>query len=129
MNKSDMLKAAQKAEEYGVDPDTIMVTYTLDEFAESHGDEVDTFDEDALAINNLKVSINELQAAIEEVEGELRESNAALENARSWMAKHELGQDVRALERRLSVMNAEKEKLLAMLDGLEQNFTSQYGSR
>ena len=50
MNKSDMLKAAQKAEEYGVDPDTIMVTYTLDEFAESHGDEVDTFDTSGLRV-------------------------------------------------------------------------------
>ena len=129
MNKSDMLKAAQKAEEYGVDPDTVMVTYTLDEFAESHGDEVDTFDEDRLAIDKLKMAIDDLQVAIEEAEFDLRETIEAKSTATSWLAKHELGQDERALERKLNVMKDELSKLVSKLDTYEQDFQSTYGGR
>lgn len=126
MNKTDMWKAAKEAEERGVDPDTIMVTYTLEEYAQSHGDEVDTFDEDSLELRNLNYAIEEIEHMIEVVKTDVEVTQRLLDSSRNWAQKHELGQEIRDLERRIISLRGEQSKLITKRDALLKDFNQKY---
>ncbi|MBE6147901.1 MAG: hypothetical protein E7167_00100 [Firmicutes bacterium] len=126
MNKSDMLKAAQEVEKYGVDPDTIMVTYTLDEFAESHGEEVDTFDEDALAIKQIGEALQDLSFMIEALILDIDATKRLHEGARNWAERYELGQEVRQMELELMKYRDKEIALTAKRAQLEEEFKNKY---
>ena len=126
MNKTDMWKAAQEAEKLGVDPDTVMVTYTLDEFAKSHGDEVDTFDEDKEEIRTLEAELFEISEVIEDVQAEITKMSNRVSSSRNWAEKYELGQEIRDTERELSDLQREARAITARLNALRHDFDQKY---
>lgn len=126
MNKTDMWKAAQEAEKLGVDPDTVMVTYTLDEFAKSHGDEVDTFDEDKEEIRTLEAELFEISEVIEDVQAEITKMSNRVSSSRNWAEKYELGQEIRDTERELSDLQREARAITARLNALRHDFDKKY---
>lgn len=126
MNKKDMLKAAQAAEEIGVDPDTVMVTFTLDEFAESHGDEVDTFDEDSEEIKSVKAELLDLSQTIEVCVADIEITEKLIDRTRNWAEKHELKEELRALHHRLADYRTQEKELITKLHELEKSFHNKY---
>ena len=126
MNRTDMFKDAQRAEEYGVDPDTIMVTYTLDEYAQSHGDEVDTFDEDKLEIRSLIIHLQELDIEIQELMQEIEETQRIHEGTRNWAERYEANQEIRELSIKLLKLQGAQQALLARKTILEEQFENKY---
>ena len=121
MNKSDMLKEAEKMEALGVDPDTIMVTHTLDEYAEMHGDEVDTLDEDRKKLCDLQDALREVIEAIEIAEDDLKVTEELEEKSNNYMQRTELREDIKDLNRRISSYRSQKEKLIAQIEELKEN--------
>lgn len=126
MNKTDMMKAAQKAEELGLDPDTVMVTYTLEEFAESRGDDVDTFDEDSLAIQNLTVVCQEIQDAIDLVKEDIQVTEECLARSTYWAEKHEYQSDLLYLNKKLREYQSQLAPLVKQLTELKEAFHDKY---
>jgi len=59
MNKNDMLKAAKRLDDMGVDPDLVMLQ-SVEEYSESYDDEVDTYDEDKKDIRDTEIKVEEL---------------------------------------------------------------------
>ena len=121
-----MLKAAQAAEEIGVDPDTVMVTFTLDEFAESHGDEVDTFDEDSEEIKSVKAELLGLSQTIEVCVADIEITEKLIDRTRNWAEKHELKEELRASHQRLADYRTQEKELITKLHELEKSFHNKY---
>ena len=116
MNETDRLRDAQKLIDMGVDPDIIMVSQTLDEYAKSHGEEVDEFDVDKQNIYSLecevlaldeeleiaKEGLNTINITISLLEKEITVTEQVIESCRNWAQKHELQEEVRENEISLS---------------------------
>ncbi|MBE6156067.1 MAG: hypothetical protein E7164_04890 [Firmicutes bacterium] len=128
MNKKDMLNAANKAEEIGVDPDTVMM-YTVEEYSKAHGDEVDTFDEDKDHISGLRAEIFNISEQVEEVMSEIELTERLIERSHNWAEKHELTQELRDLNNRLTNLNITLRKLMEEAQNLEDNFKTKYTKR
>ena len=126
MNKSDRLKDAQKLDDYGVDPDKIMVTYTLEEYAASVEDEVDTFDEDTENIKSLIAECQYHSDKIDELKIEIEETEASLSSARTWSEKYDLQQDLRYANKKLQEHKMQLEKLVGDLAEARESFKNKY---
>lgn len=126
MNKSDRLKDAQRLDEMGVDPDKIMVTYTLEEYADSVNDEVDTFDEDSIAIQNLIDACQYHSAMVDEAKEEIEELEELLLSARGWSEKYDLQQDLRYANKKFQDHKRQLESLAGQLAEARENFKNKY---
>lgn len=126
MNKTDMLKAAQAAEDRGGDPDTVMVTYTLNEFSAAHGEEVDTFDEDKKRINDLEYALQERDDLIALIEENIALTERLIEESRNWAESQERKDELRDLQRKYWEYKSQQEALSNELQEAIERFDSKY---
>lgn len=130
MNDTDRLRDAQKLDDAGVDPDKVMVTYTLEEYAQSHGEEVDTFDVDKASLEQITAELEGLDQERQEVEKDIMQIRIILDTEdMDHTRRQELSEEMAFDKRKLSEIESQYREYYDTYLKKQEQFENEYGSR